>query len=175
MGPEFWLYFAVGFAAQLVDGALGMAYGVVTTTVLLANGQTTLRLTTTANEHGNWTLLLTPAVLTQLGDGTVTLELRQTDPAGNLSPTAVHSLDIRATPLSERVRIDPLSGDDLLTPGEQALGVTVSGQGPAGTRLSLRFESPNGTLEGSVDIGADGRWQYVDGSFPDEAEAEDAR
>lgn len=40
MGPEFWLYFAVGFAAQLVDGALGMAYGVVTTTVLLANGVT---------------------------------------------------------------------------------------------------------------------------------------
>ena len=40
MGPEFWLYFAVGFAAQLVDGALGMAYGVVTTTVLLAGGVT---------------------------------------------------------------------------------------------------------------------------------------
>ena len=38
MGPEFWLYGAVGFAAQLVDGALGMAYGVVSTTVLLANG-----------------------------------------------------------------------------------------------------------------------------------------
>ena len=38
MGPEFWLYAAVGFAAQLVDGALGIAYGVVSTTVLLANG-----------------------------------------------------------------------------------------------------------------------------------------
>ena len=38
MSPDFWLYFGVGFAAQLVDGALGMAYGVVTTTVLLANG-----------------------------------------------------------------------------------------------------------------------------------------
>lgn len=38
MPPEFWLYAAVGFAAQLVDGALGMAYGVVSTTVLLANG-----------------------------------------------------------------------------------------------------------------------------------------
>ena len=38
MGPEFWLFAAVGFAAQLVDGALGMAYGVVSTTVLLANG-----------------------------------------------------------------------------------------------------------------------------------------
>lgn len=38
MGPEFWLFAAVGFTAQLVDGALGMAYGVVSTTVLLANG-----------------------------------------------------------------------------------------------------------------------------------------
>lgn len=38
MGPDFWLFAGVGFAAQLVDGALGMAYGVVSTTVLLANG-----------------------------------------------------------------------------------------------------------------------------------------
>ena len=34
----FWLYAAVGFAAQLVDGALGMAYGVVSTSVLLSAG-----------------------------------------------------------------------------------------------------------------------------------------
>lgn len=40
MGPEFWTFAAVGFAAQLVDGALGMAYGVVSTTTLLAMGVT---------------------------------------------------------------------------------------------------------------------------------------
>lgn len=35
------LYYALlGFAAQLVDGALGMAYGVITTSVLLATGTT---------------------------------------------------------------------------------------------------------------------------------------
>ena len=33
-----WLFFAVGFAAQLVDGALGMAYGVLTNAALLAIG-----------------------------------------------------------------------------------------------------------------------------------------
>jgi uncharacterized membrane protein YfcA len=38
MGTEFWLFAGVGFAAQLVDGALGMAYGVVSSTVLLAMG-----------------------------------------------------------------------------------------------------------------------------------------
>jgi uncharacterized membrane protein YfcA len=34
----FWLFLAVGFVAQAVDGALGMAYGVVSSTVLLSLG-----------------------------------------------------------------------------------------------------------------------------------------
>src|SRR5688572_16670513 len=38
MDPDFWLFAAVGFGAQLVDGALGMAYGVISTTVLLSAG-----------------------------------------------------------------------------------------------------------------------------------------
>ncbi|MGZ8406883.1 MAG: sulfite exporter TauE/SafE family protein, partial [Caulobacteraceae bacterium] len=38
MGEEFWLFLGVGFLAQIVDGALGMAYGVVSSTVLLAFG-----------------------------------------------------------------------------------------------------------------------------------------
>lgn len=40
MDPNFWLFAAVGFAAQLVDGALGMAYGVISTSVLLSFGVT---------------------------------------------------------------------------------------------------------------------------------------
>lgn len=35
---SFWLFLAVGFAAQIVDGCLGMAYGVICTTSLLALG-----------------------------------------------------------------------------------------------------------------------------------------
>ena len=38
MDSDFLLFAAVGFGAQLVDGALGMAYGVVSTTTLLAMG-----------------------------------------------------------------------------------------------------------------------------------------
>ncbi|WP_333587675.1 sulfite exporter TauE/SafE family protein [Phenylobacterium sp.] len=38
MDSNFLLFAAVGFGAQLVDGALGMAYGVVSTTSLLAMG-----------------------------------------------------------------------------------------------------------------------------------------
>jgi uncharacterized membrane protein YfcA len=36
--PTFALFLAVGFLAQLVDGAVGMAYGVISTSVLLAFG-----------------------------------------------------------------------------------------------------------------------------------------
>ncbi len=35
---DFLLFALVGFAAQIVDGALGMAYGVVSTSILLASG-----------------------------------------------------------------------------------------------------------------------------------------
>lgn len=36
---EFLIYMAIGFAAQLVDGALGMAFGVISSTILLSVGQ----------------------------------------------------------------------------------------------------------------------------------------
>jgi uncharacterized membrane protein YfcA len=38
MTTEFFLLLAVGFGAQLVDGALGMAYGVLTNAALLSMG-----------------------------------------------------------------------------------------------------------------------------------------
>ena len=38
LGNDFWTFVAVGLAAQLVDGALGMAYGLVSSSVLLAVG-----------------------------------------------------------------------------------------------------------------------------------------
>ena len=38
MPSDFLLFVAVGFAAQLVDGAIGMAYGLTSTTVLLSLG-----------------------------------------------------------------------------------------------------------------------------------------
>lgn len=39
VSSEFFVYVAIGFAAQLVDGALGMAFGVISSTILLSVGQ----------------------------------------------------------------------------------------------------------------------------------------
>src|SRR3954449_744872 len=38
MTAEFFLLLAIGFGAQLIDGALGMAYGVLTNAALLSMG-----------------------------------------------------------------------------------------------------------------------------------------
>lgn len=38
MGSEFFIFLIVGFLAQIIDGALGMAYGVVSSTMLLSFG-----------------------------------------------------------------------------------------------------------------------------------------
>ena len=38
--PEFWTAAGVGFVAQMIDGALGMAYGISATTFLLSTGAT---------------------------------------------------------------------------------------------------------------------------------------
>jgi hypothetical protein len=46
---EFAIYAVIGFVAQLVDGTIGMAYGVVSTTALLSAGVPPLN--TTANIH----------------------------------------------------------------------------------------------------------------------------
>jgi uncharacterized protein len=40
MGDDFWKAVAVGLLAQTVDGALGMAYGITSTTFLMASGAT---------------------------------------------------------------------------------------------------------------------------------------
>jgi uncharacterized membrane protein YfcA len=40
IGPRFWLFVLCGFIAQMIDGSLGMAYGVSATTFLLSFGIT---------------------------------------------------------------------------------------------------------------------------------------
>jgi uncharacterized protein len=35
---DFWIYVLIGFSAQIVDGALGMAYGTLSTAILLSTG-----------------------------------------------------------------------------------------------------------------------------------------
>jgi len=49
MPEEFWLILLIGFAAQLVDGALGMAYGLTASSFMLASGLPPLQVSATVH------------------------------------------------------------------------------------------------------------------------------
>ncbi|MBI1326264.1 MAG: TSUP family transporter [Alphaproteobacteria bacterium] len=38
LGEDFWIYILIGFCAQIIDGALGMAYGVISSSFLMTMG-----------------------------------------------------------------------------------------------------------------------------------------
>jgi uncharacterized protein len=58
MWEDIFLYVAVGFVAQMIDGAIGMAYGVTSTSVLLSMGipPATATFTTAASGTSHWKL-----------------------------------------------------------------------------------------------------------------------
>lgn len=66
---DFLLFAAVGFAAQLVDGALGMAYGVVCSTVLLSLGVPPA--TSSASVHASKVFTGAASALSHLAHGNV--------------------------------------------------------------------------------------------------------
>ena len=113
---EWWLFFAVGLVAQLIDGALGMAFGVTATTFMLSLGVSPAQasamvhiaeiFTTAASgashvAHRNvdWTIvrriavpgkilgILGATVLSNI-DGKAIAPLHATFPAGRLQPSA---------------------------------------------------------------------------------------
>ncbi|MFZ6029914.1 MAG: sulfite exporter TauE/SafE family protein [Chloroflexota bacterium] len=87
MPENFWLFILVGFLAQLVDGALGMAYGVITTTFLLSLGIPPV--SASASVHMAETITTAASGLSHWGLGNVDMRtLRKLAPAGVLGAVA---------------------------------------------------------------------------------------
>ena len=85
--PDFWLFVLVGFAGQMVDGALGMAYGVVCSTVLLSFGVTPA--VASATVHAAETFTTAASGVSHLWHGNVDKRLfLQLAPAGVLGGVA---------------------------------------------------------------------------------------
>ncbi len=66
---EFLLFVAVGFAAQIVDGALGMAFGVISSTLLLSLG--TPPVVASASVHAAKVFTGTASALSHIAEGNV--------------------------------------------------------------------------------------------------------
>lgn len=124
--------------------------------------------TATVGSNGRWQMVLTPAELStglQVGTAsaaTVSVQLSQTDPAGNTQSLPASQWTIDRRPLSGSLTLDPVGGDENLSYSEQATPLVVSGTGPVGTQVHVRLIGTQGTiLMAPVSVSVVGGWQVT--------------
>ena len=103
-------------------------------------------------QTGAWTLALTTADWTALGEGNVRLSANQTDRAGNVSSNTIRNLVLDLE--SRGLVLDQLAGDNHLNHAERGVAQTLRGQGEAGSVIAIEL----GNLTKQVLVGNDGRW-----------------
>lgn len=149
----------VGFLAQLVDGSLGMAYGVTTTTLMLAIGTNPVAASATVHLAEIGTTLVSGAAHWRLGnvDWPVVLRIGLPGAIGAFAgATFLAGLDTATAA--------PVMSGILLALGLYVLvRFTVTGvrSDRAGRPLRARFLAPLGLLGGFVDATGGGGWGPV--------------
>ncbi|QHG66965.1 BapA/Bap/LapF family large adhesin [Pseudomonas putida] len=131
--------------SNIVVGSGGLALsgrGEAGATVEVRDSNNTLLGTGTVAANGSFLIDLDPAV--QPGER---LSLVQTDAAGNASPALQYDVPLAQVPDSPNALV--IAAD----------GSSISGNAPAGTRVDVR--DANGTVVGSVVVGADGTFTVV--------------
>ncbi|QGU86886.1 Ig-like domain-containing protein [Erwinia sorbitola] len=139
---------ADALTTQLISGTTSAGSRVVVT----VGNSTTPLVSATADANGLFSLALTPSILASLGDGSLSLKVTTTDPAGNTTNTALSAtVGIHALP---SVTLNPLFGDGVLSVAEalSSLGQVLSGHVnnvPTGTRVDIKLGAL--ALQGSTD------------------------
>lgn len=135
------------------------------TTGLRGSGQTvsitigTTVYSGTVDSNGNWSLQLSPSVLTPLADGLLNISVTVSDAAGNTS-TVQGSAFVDLTP--PVLTINPIGIDDIINIAESLLPLEITGTSPLND--SGRPIIVNVTINGQIYQGlaqADGTWHVT--------------
>lgn len=113
----------------------------------------------TVDSNGNWSLQLSPSVLTPLADGLLNISVTVSDAAGNTS-TVQGSAFVDLTP--PVLTINPIGIDDIINIAESLLPLEISGTSPLND--SGRPIVVNVTINGQIYQGlaqADGTWHVT--------------
>lgn len=110
----------------------------------------------------NWTPG-TGSSFTLMGDGAKAVVARQTDAAGNTSPSSSALIFTLDTTAPDAPVINMVAGNDLIDAGEKAAGVTVSGTAEADTSVAVTWGSTTKQV-----VAVDGEWsvQFAAGELP---------
>ncbi|MGL5388968.1 MAG: Ig-like domain-containing protein [Serratia sp. (in: enterobacteria)] len=133
--------------AQAISGTASVSEAGRIVTITL-NGKT---YSAQVSATGTWSVNVPPADLVNLPQGSNTINATLSDAAGNITP-ATHVITTDTTlPL---LKVDLLTGDNILTLAEALLGQTLTGTGGIGETVTVTL----GPLTASVVVGPDGKW-----------------
>ncbi len=154
MSNDLLLFIAIGFAAQMVDGALGMAYGLTATSVLLSFGSTPAVASASVHAAEVFTTAASGAAHWRLGN-VATAALWRLAPAG-MAGGALGAYILTSFP-GDRLR--PFVATYLLVAGLIVLARGITSR-PAGALASSRgwMLVPIGLLGGFLDAIGGGGW-----------------
>ncbi len=133
--------------------------GALVTVTLKQAGQVDQQFTVQMGGSSVWSLPLSANQLAGYTDGALSIEVKQTDAAGNASVVGTKTVILATTPMSTPVVFDAVSGDNQVSLSEQTADVVLHGTGPADTNLTLMLSGKSGALEKTQVIGTDGQWQ----------------
>lgn len=151
MITDFLLFAAVGFAAQLIDGAIGMAYGLFSTSVLLSMGISPA--TASASVHAAEVFTTGASGLSHWRFGNVDWRIVRRLAVPGMVGGAVGAYILSSVP-GETIR--PLVGAYLSAMGVWILVKAVRNR--RGTGADLRFVAPLGLGGGFLDAIGGGGW-----------------
>jgi hypothetical protein len=99
--------------------------------------------TADVGSQGRWLLSLTAEQLRDLGQGQVSVEIRQKDAAGNISSSTSRSFVIDTQVLAPSQ--DVVAGNDNINASEKANGVQIGGEGEVGAEISITLSQGGAT------------------------------
>ncbi|MDH6086791.1 Ig-like domain-containing protein [Umezakia ovalisporum] len=108
--------------------------------------------------NGTWSIPVTEAEITALGQGNIQISGTQTDGAGNTSLVVTRTITLATQPPGAP-GINQIAGDNIVNVVESQRGFNITGTGQPGGIVNLTLDSGRVLQAGNtVTVGADGTW-----------------
>ncbi|WP_028715398.1 Ig-like domain-containing protein [Pantoea ananatis] len=146
---------------QTLTGSTGISGEGQTVTVTISGFNNDLPLNATVLPDGSWSLVLTPAQMAQIPNGSHVITVNATDIAGNTDSTTLNVVTAVTVPVPTFTDLQ-FGGDNVLNISEAAAGVTLTGTtGSLGANqaASISVDLDGTRYPGTVD--ANGNWSVT--------------
>ena len=141
--------------------------------LVVSNGTTVVQTFAIATSLSGtqWSLPLSSAQVTALGQGNLGFVVRSTDAAGNVTAAATLNVTIDTVAPTTPVLTRPIAKDNIINATESSEGVLLTGTVEVGTTPEIIFTKTGGattsytsTSSPAVTVGADGTWSLTLGA-----------